>query len=100
MTVKSQTGLFPTLLSNRHYSGTISTVLYNWPIFGGALFFGLVALVVAIIVPTPWGWLFLASGLAVLALIVSILVTSFIVYDWGSQHEYDRLADLGKVANP
>jgi ubiquinone/menaquinone biosynthesis C-methylase UbiE len=73
-------------------------VLYNWPIFGGAIFFGLVALVVGMVVPAPWSWLFLASGLAVLALVVSILATSFFVYDWGNQHEYDRLAELGEVA--
>jgi ubiquinone/menaquinone biosynthesis C-methylase UbiE len=98
MTVKSAPGLFPTLLSNRHYSGTVSTVLYNWPIFGGAIFFGLVALTGGMIVPDPWHWLFLISGLAVLALLTSILATSFIVYDWGGQHEYDRLAELGDVA--
>jgi ubiquinone/menaquinone biosynthesis C-methylase UbiE len=97
MTVKSQTGLFPTLLSNRHYSGTVSMLLYNWPIFGGALFFGLVTLVTGMIVPAPWSWLFLISGLAALTLLGSILVTSFIVYDWGNQHEYDRLAELGQV---
>ena len=98
MTVKSQTGLFPSLLSSRQYSGTISTLLYNWPIFAGALFFGMVALTVSLILTSPWNWLFLVSGIGVLALAVSILLTTFIVYDWGRQHEYDRLAELGGVA--
>lgn len=98
MTIKSQPGLFPSLLSNRQYSGTISTLLYNWPIFAGALFFGGVALTVSLILTSPWSWLFLVSGLGVLALAISILLTTFIVYDWGQQHEYDRLAELGAVA--
>jgi ubiquinone/menaquinone biosynthesis C-methylase UbiE len=99
MTVKSQIGFFPSLLSNRQYSGTVSTLLYNWPIFTGALFFGLVALTAStLVVSTPWSWLFLAGGIGVLALAGTILVTTFIVYDWGSQHEYDRLAELGDVA--
>ena len=81
MTVKSQTGFFPSLLSNRHYSGTISTLLYNWPIFAGALFFGLVALTASMMLSAPWNWLFLVSGIGVLGLIVSILVTTFFVTD-------------------
>lgn len=97
MTVKSETGFFPSLLSNRQYSGTVSTLLYNWPIFAGALFFGLVALIVSSVVPSPWSWLFLTSGLGVLILALSILVTTFVVYDWGEKHEYDRLAELGQV---
>ena len=44
MTVKSQTRFFPGLLINRQYSGMLTTLLYNWPIFAGALFFGGVAL--------------------------------------------------------
>ncbi|MEW5959972.1 MAG: methyltransferase domain-containing protein [Chloroflexota bacterium] len=101
MTVKSQSqsGLFPTLLSHRQYSGTVSTLLYNWPIFAGALFFGIVTLTVSTWLPGPWSRLFLASGLGVLALLVSILLTTFFVYDWGQQHEYDRLAGLGDVAS-
>ena len=99
MTVKSQSGLFPTLLSHRQYSGTVSTLLYNWPIFAGALFFGVVTITVSTWLPSLWGWLFFAGGLGVLALAVNILVTTFFVYDWGHQHEYDRLADLGDVAN-
>lgn len=95
MTVKSQTGLFPSLLSNRQYSGTTSTLLYNWPIFAGALFFGVTALLVSFWLPLLWGWLLLVSGLGVLGLMASILITTFIVYDWGAKHEYDRLAELG-----
>ncbi len=98
MTVKSQTGLFPSLLTHRQYSGTISTLLYNWPIFAGALFFGLIALGVSTWLPAPWYWILLASGLAVLALVLSILITTFIVYDGGAKHEYDRLAELGNLA--
>jgi len=98
MTVKSQSGLFPTLLSHRQYSGTITTLLYNWPVFAGALFFGVVALTASTWLPLPWSWLFLAGGVGVLALAVSILVTTFFVFDWGQQREYDRLAELGDVA--
>ena len=99
MTLKSQTGFFPSLLSSRQYSGTISTLFYNWPIFAGVLFFGLVTLSVSVMLTAPWTWLFLASGIGVLALAASILLTTFFVYDWGQQHEYDRLAKLGDVAN-
>ena len=98
MTVKSQTGLFPHLLSSRQYSGTVSTLLYNWPIFAGALFFGIVTITAGIWLPTLWSWFFFISGSSVLALAVSILLTTFFVYDWGHKHEYDRLAELGDVA--
>jgi ubiquinone/menaquinone biosynthesis C-methylase UbiE len=97
MAVKSQIGLFPSLLSNRHYSGTVSTLLYNWPIFAGALFFALVALGVSVFLSGPWDWIFWISGIGVLGLIVSIPVATFIVYDWGHKHEYDRLIELGNV---
>ncbi len=98
MAVKSQSGLFPTLLSNRQYSGTTSTLLYNWPIFAGALFFGIIALGVSALLPTPWRWILLAAGIGVLGLMLSILMATFIVYDWGAKHEYDRLAELGNLA--
>lgn len=98
MTVKSEMRFFPGLLSNRHYSGTVSTLLYNWPIFAGLLFFGGVALVVSYLVSVPWSWLFAASSIGAIGLIASILTASFFVYDWGQQHEYDRLAQLGKLA--
>lgn len=97
MTVKSEMRFFPSLLSNRHYSGTVSTLLYNWPIFAGLLFFGVVALVASYLVSAPLSWLFAASGIGAIGLIASILTASFFVYDWGRQHEYDRLAQLGKL---
>jgi ubiquinone/menaquinone biosynthesis C-methylase UbiE len=99
MTIKSETRLFPSLLSNRQYFGAISTLLYNWPIFAGLLFFGLVTLMAGgFLLPAPWHWLSLISGIGALALIVSILTTSYVVYDWGDKHEYDLLAELGNVA--
>lgn len=97
MTVKSQTGLFPYLLSNRHYSGTMSTLVYNWPIFAGALFFGVIALLVSTLTPDPWHWILLMSGLGTLGLMLSILATTFFVYDWGDKRDYDRLAELGQL---
>ena len=98
MTAKSHSRFSPALLSNLQYSGMISTLLYNWPIFAGALFFGLVALGVGLWLPTPWSWILLSSGLASLGLMSTILVASFVVYDWGRRHEYDRLAELGTLA--
>jgi ubiquinone/menaquinone biosynthesis C-methylase UbiE len=97
MTVKSQTGFFPTLLGNQNYSGTMSTLLYNWPIFASILFFGLVMLIVSFLLPRPWCWISLLFGSGALALIFTILAATFIVYDWGNQHEYDRLAELGNL---
>ncbi|NJN93693.1 MAG: class I SAM-dependent methyltransferase [Anaerolineales bacterium] len=97
MTVKSQPRFFPNLLSNRHYSGTVSTLLYNWSIFAGALFFSLVTLITGMLLPEPWPWLFWISSAGVMSLCLSILVTSYLVYDRGQQHEYDRLAELGQV---
>ncbi len=97
MTVKSETRFFPGLLSHRHYSGTFSTLLYNWPIFAGLLFFGLVALLAGLWLSTPWRWLFFAGSLGSLGLFVSILIASFVVYDWGDKHEYDRLVELGQL---
>jgi ubiquinone/menaquinone biosynthesis C-methylase UbiE len=98
MTIKSEIRFFPGLLSSRHYSGTVSTLLYNWPIFAGLLFFGVAALGASYLVTAPWSWLFAASGIGAIGLIASILTASFFVYDWGRQHEYDRLAELGKLA--
>jgi len=97
MTVKSQTGLFPALLGSRHYSGTMSTLLYNWPLFAGMFFFGLVMSIVSLFLPVPWSGLALICGLGGLGLITSILATTYIVYDWGRRHEYDRLAELGQL---
>jgi ubiquinone/menaquinone biosynthesis C-methylase UbiE len=99
MTVKSASRFFPGLLSHRHYSGTMSTLIYNWPIFVGLLFFGLVTLIASLwVVPAPWHWLMVISGLGALGFIISILTASYIVYDWGSTREYDRLAQLGNLA--
>ncbi|HEX9925102.1 MAG TPA: class I SAM-dependent methyltransferase [Anaerolineae bacterium] len=97
MFVKSQSKFFPALLSHRQYSGTISTLLHNWPIFAGALFFGLVALAVSALLAAPWRWFLLAGGLGTLGLMLSILVASYLVYDWGSRRDYDRLAELGDM---
>lgn len=97
MTVKSDTGLFPTLLSKPQYSGAISTLLHNWPVFIGVLFFASVTLTASLWLSTPWNWLFTLSGSAALVVAVSIILTSFFVYDWGTRREYDRLAELGQV---
>jgi ubiquinone/menaquinone biosynthesis C-methylase UbiE len=98
MTIKSETPFSPGLLSHQHYSGMMSTVIYNWPIFVGLLFFGLVTLSASLWVPAPWHWLLILSGAGALGYIISILVASFFVYDWGNRREYDRLAELGNLA--
>jgi ubiquinone/menaquinone biosynthesis C-methylase UbiE len=98
MTAKSQTRFFPNLLSNRLYLGTISTLFYNWPIFAGLLFFGVVTLTAGSLLPVPWDWLLVSSGFGAIGLIITILTASYFVYDWGSQREYDRLAELGRLA--
>ena len=97
MTVKSQTGLFPSLLNNQHYSGTLSTLIYNWPIFASIAFFGLVMLGVSALLPAPWHWVTLICGFGAFGIILSALATTYLVYDAGSQHEYDRLAQLGDL---
>lgn len=98
MAVKTQAGLFPTLLRNRQYSGTVSTLLYNWPLFAGTLFFGLVALVASQWLLSPWNWILLSGGAAGLGLMASILIATFYIYDWKQPHEYDRMVELGNVA--
>jgi len=98
MTAKSQTSIFPGLLRNRQYSGTITTLFYNWPIFGGALLFGGVALLASTLLTTPWNWILLAGGIAALLLVFNILIASFVVYDWGRRREYERLAELGGLS--
>jgi ubiquinone/menaquinone biosynthesis C-methylase UbiE len=98
MMIKSQPRIFPRWLKNRQYSGTVSTLLYNWPIFAGLLFFGLVMLAAVAFLPAPWNWLCGLCGVGALVLPVTILTASYLVYDWGDQHEYDRLAELGRVA--
>ena len=79
MSAKSQPRFSPSLLRNSQYSGTISTLFYNWPIFVGALFCGLIALVAGTVMYTPWNWVLLSGGIFVLVLAINILVASFIV---------------------
>jgi ubiquinone/menaquinone biosynthesis C-methylase UbiE len=95
MTAKSQTRVPSGLLLNRQYSGIIATVLYNWPLFSGFLFFGLIALGAGNFVPAPWHWLFIIVGAGALILMANILTAAFIAYDMGQKREYDRLAELG-----
>lgn len=98
MTAKPQPGVAPGLLQNRHYSGTLATVLYNWPIFVGIFLFGVAALVCASFLAAPWSALLLVSGVAALAFIISVPVVAYFVYDWGQFREYDRLFELGELA--
>ncbi len=98
MTVKSQTKLSPSLLQNKHYSGTITTFLYNWPIFCGVLVFGVIALVASSLLYAPWNVALLVSGILALLVVINVLIASFIVYDRGDRHEYDRLMELGKLS--
>jgi SAM-dependent methyltransferase len=98
MTAKSQTRFFPSLLNNHRYSGTISTLLYNWPIFGGALVFGFIAMGASRLLGTPWDRILLTSGLGVLIIVFNILIASFVIYDWGRKREYDRLVELGDLS--
>jgi ubiquinone/menaquinone biosynthesis C-methylase UbiE len=99
MTAKSQSRLTPNLLRNGQYSGTISTILYNWPLFSGALFFGLIAIAASIFLRAPLNWLLLIAGAATCIVVLNIWIASFIVYDWGQQREYERLATLGNLSN-
>jgi ubiquinone/menaquinone biosynthesis C-methylase UbiE len=75
----------------------MSTLLYNWPIFASIFFFGVVMLAVSIFLPAPWHWLALMCALGAFGIIISVLATTFFVYDWGDKHEYDRLAELGNL---
>lgn len=98
MTVKSQVKRFPDLLlTNRQYSGMMSTIFYNWPIFVGGLFFAGVTIVIGLLLPSMWGWLLLLAGAGTLILMLNIIVATYLVYDAGEQHDYDRLAELGDV---
>jgi hypothetical protein len=63
MTAKSQPHLAPTLLRNQQYSGTVATLLYNWPIFVGILLFSLSAFLVTPVLAAPWHWLVMGAGL-------------------------------------
>jgi len=97
MTVKTETRLIPSLLSHRHYSGMGATLLYNWPIFVGGVLFSVVILLLSGVVPSPWHWLFMVSGIAMMSLLITILGASYWVYDWGQSRDYDRLAELGNL---
>jgi SAM-dependent methyltransferase len=97
MTAKSQSSLAPTLLRNQQYSGTVATVLYNWPIFIGILLFSLSAVVVTPVLAAPWHWVVLGAGLLGLIVMANILIGAFIAYDWGQSREYERLAELGNI---
>jgi len=97
MTVKSQSGFFPALLSYRYTSGAVSTLLYNWPVFAAILGFGLVMLSISLWLAQPWSWLALVGGWGALGLLAVILTATFVVYDAGRQREYHRLAELGEL---
>jgi len=98
MAVKSGVKRFPALLlQHRQYSGTTSTLLYNWPIFVGMTLFGAIALSTGLLLSSPWQWLLVMAGAGSLGLILTILTATFIIYDWGAKHEYDRLAELGEI---
>lgn len=99
MTAKSDPRLFPDLLQNRQYSGTITVVAYNWPIFLCLLLFGVVTLLAGSVVAGPWNTLLLASGALSLIFVGVVITASFFVYDWGPTREYDRLAQLAGVDN-
>lgn len=97
MTAKSQPRLAPSLLRNQQYSGTVATFLYNWPIFAGVMVFGIVALGTSSLLETPWSWLLILAGILVFIFAISVLLGSFIVYDWGTNREYKQLARLGNI---
>ncbi|HEX9923663.1 MAG TPA: hypothetical protein VGD99_13475, partial [Anaerolineae bacterium] len=98
MTAKSPAKRFPNLLlANHHYSGTSATVLYNWPIFAGIFFFGVVTLSLGLLIAPAWSSLLVIVGLGSFAVITAILLATYLVYDRGQQREYDRLAELGRV---
>lgn len=97
MTIKTESKSGLKLLNNRQYSGMVAMLLYNWPIFLGAALFSLVTIGLSFILPPLWQTLFLVSGGGVLGLAMIILLASYMVYDWGDHHEYDRLAELSKI---
>lgn len=98
MTAKPQSGFFPNLLRNPHYSGTVATLVYNWPIFAAILIFGVAALVSSAFLAAPWHWLFVVAGAGAFILLFNIVLASFMVYDFGRRREYDRLADLAHLS--
>lgn len=99
MTAKSQPELSPSLRRNIQYSGTVSNLLYNWPIFAGIFLFGAVAVVSGTLLSYPWNWIFISAGVLALIIGLNILIVSFVVYDWGPRREYDRLAELSNLSD-
>ncbi|GAB4460316.1 MAG: hypothetical protein Kow0031_39890 [Anaerolineae bacterium] len=99
MAAKSTTSIAPTLLRNQQYFGTFSTMLYNWPIFAACLGFGAVALVVSTVLAPPWSILLAVAGGLALLLLLTILIGSFVAYDWGRKREYHRLVELADAKN-
>ena len=98
MAAKSQSSFFPSLLRHHQYSGAISSVLYNWPLFGGALLFALTSIVAGTLLQSPWNWVLIVVGIATMVLFTNIVIASFIVYDWGQKREYNRLGELANSA--
>jgi ubiquinone/menaquinone biosynthesis C-methylase UbiE len=98
MAAKSQSRFFPSLLRHHQHSGAISTVLYNWPLFIGAVLFGLATVVAGSFLQSPWEWVLIVGGLGTFILLFNIVVASFVVYDWGHKREYERLAELGDLS--
>ncbi len=98
MAVKTQSGVLPKILGNQHYSGMMTTLLYNWPIFVAGLLFGIGFVGAGFLIPSPWHWFFVLSGLGVMGLLISILATVYYVYDWGTQRDFERLAELGHIS--
>jgi ubiquinone/menaquinone biosynthesis C-methylase UbiE len=90
--------MMPGLLQSRQYSGTVATLLYNWPIFAGLLMFGAVGATVAAFLETPWSYLLFTAGIAAFSFAVVVIVAAFCVYDYGRQREYDRLFELGQLS--
>jgi ubiquinone/menaquinone biosynthesis C-methylase UbiE len=98
MAAKSQSSFFPSLLRHHQYSGAISSILYNWPLFGGALLFALTSIVAGTFLQAPWNWVLIVAGIATIVLFTNIVIASFVVYDWGQKREYNRLAELANLA--
>jgi cytochrome c biogenesis protein CcdA len=98
MAAKSQPRFFPSLLRHHQYSGAISTILYNWPLFLGAVLFGLATVVAGTFLQSQWEWVLIVGGLGTFILLFNIVVASFVVYDWGHKREYERLAELGDLS--
>lgn len=99
MTAKSQTRVRPSLLQNRQYSGTMAILLYNWPIFAGVMLFGVVVLGGGSFLMAPWHYGLIIVGILALLLVATVTIAAFFAYDWGQQREYDRLFEVGHLAD-